>query len=77
VTKQSASASVEVTADGRRVFVAGSKGDITCIETTDWSRVATFHLPDNAPLHLLQMAPDGRSLAAITKTGWLHLIRAD
>jgi WD40 repeat protein len=77
LTGSSTPQAVEVTADGRRVFVAGSKGDIACVETTDWSRILTFHLPDNEPLHALNLAPDGRTLAAITKTGWLHLIRTD
>lgn len=77
LTGSSTPQAVEVTADGRRVFVAGSKGDIACVETTDWSRILTFHLSDNEPLHNLFIAPDGRSLAALTKTGGLHLIRTD
>jgi WD40 repeat protein len=77
LTGSSTPQAVEVTADGRRVFVAGSKGDIACVETTDWSRILTFHLPDSEPLHNLFIAPDGRTLAALTKTGGLHLIRTD
>lgn len=69
--------SIDVSPDGRRVFIAGSKGDVVCLETTDWAPVGLFQLPTREPLHALQLAPDQGLLAVITKTGGLHLVRAD
>jgi WD40 repeat protein len=69
--------SIDVSPDGRRVFIAGSKGDVVCLETTDWAPVGLFQLPTREPLHTLHLAPDQSLLAVITKTGGLHLVRAD
>jgi DNA-binding beta-propeller fold protein YncE len=62
--------------DGARLFVVGSKGDITCHETAGWLQLGLFQLPTAEALHHAQMSPDGSVLAAVTKTGVLHLLRA-
>jgi len=62
--------------DGTRLFVAGSKGDIACLETMTWSQVLVLQLPTDAAIHHLAVAPDGRSLVAVTKAGVLHVVRA-
>lgn len=62
--------------DGRRLFVAGSKGDITCLETSRWLQLNLFQLPATEPFHAITMSPDGALLAALTKTGALHVLRA-
>lgn len=62
--------------DGRRVFIAGSRGDIVCLDTTDWSSVGVFRVPGAPPLHFIGVAPDDGTLAVVTKTGGLHLVRA-
>ena len=68
--------SIDVSPDGRRVFIAGSKGDVVCLETIDWAPVGIFQLSTHEPLQTLHLAPDQSMLAVITKSGGLHLVRA-
>lgn len=67
---------VALSPNGDRLFAAGSKGDIACLETSGWSQIALLQLPTEESLHTLAMSPDGTMLAAVTKTGALHLLRA-
>jgi WD40 repeat protein len=67
--------SVAVSADGRRVFIAGFQGDVHCLETTSWQKLATFRLPENQPLQTLAVAPDGSAVATLSKSGLLQLLR--
>jgi len=62
--------------DGRRFFVAGSKGDITVWETARWLQLNLFQLPAEDAFHWMTMAPDASALAVMTKTGALHVLRA-
>lgn len=61
--------------DGSRLFVGGVEGDIHCFATDDWRYLHALPLDGNPRLHTLSCAPDGRTLAALTKTGVLHLVR--
>lgn len=76
VTGGSTPQGIEVSPDGGRVFIAGSKGDVVCLETIDWALVGFFQLPTREPLHTLRLSPDQSMLAVITKAGGLHLVRA-
>lgn len=62
--------------DGSRLFVAGSKGDIACLETANWTQLIALQLPTEAALHHLSVSPDGRMLVAVTKAGALYVVRA-
>ena len=68
--------SVVFSPDGRRLLVACSRGEILCFETQAWLQVGVLQLPTTEALHFLTNAPDGRTVAAVTKTGTLHLLRA-
>ncbi len=67
--------SVIFSPDGRRLLVACSRGEILCFETQAWLQVGALQLPTSEALHIMASAPDGRSIAAVTKAGALHLLR--
>ena len=56
--------------------IAAARGEILCFETQAWLQVGVLQLPTTEALHFLTNAPDGRTVAAVTKTGTLHLLRA-
>lgn len=61
--------------DGTRLFVGGLEGDIHCFTTDGWRNLHALALGPNQRLHVLACSPDGRTLAALTKTGILHVVR--
>jgi WD40 repeat protein len=65
-----------VTPDGSRLFVGGLEGEIHCFATSDWRYLHALPLGPSQRIHLLACSPDGQTLAALTKTGVLHLVRA-
>lgn len=64
-----------LTPDGTRLFVGGLEGEIHCFATADWRYLHALPLGANERLHVLACSPDGRTLAALTKTGVLHVVR--
>jgi WD40 repeat protein len=82
VTKQIDSGSgapqaLAFTPDGRRLFAGGIEGEIHCFDTERWEEVHSVPLGVNERLHRLDCSPDGKTLVAFTKTGTLHIIRAE
>lgn len=61
--------------DGTRLFVGGLEGEIHCFATADWRYLHALPLGTNQRVHVLACSPDGRTLAVLTKTGILHLVR--
>jgi hypothetical protein len=64
-----------LTPDGTRLFVGGLEGEIHCFAPADWRYLHALPLGASERLHVLVCSPDGRTLAALTKTGMLHVVR--
>jgi WD40 repeat protein len=64
-----------VTPDSRRLFAGGIEGDIHCFDTSAWEEIHALPLGPNVRLHRLVCSPDGKTLAGLTKTGELHVVR--
>ena len=63
--------------DGTRLFVGGLEGEIHCFAAADWHYLHALPLGAGQRIHSLTCSPDGRTLAALTKTGTLHVVRTN
>jgi hypothetical protein len=66
-----------LSSDGRRLFVGGLNGDIHCFDPTSWEELHVLSLGGGLQLHHLACSPDGTTLAALTRTGALYLVRTE
>ena len=63
--------------DGRRLFIGGLEGEIHCFDGFSWEEVHVLSVGARVQLHRLVCSPDGKTLAALTKTGVLYLVRTE
>lgn len=63
--------------DGSRLLVAGVEGDVQCIKMQTGQQVHSFPLGQGQTLHRMVCAHDGKTVGILTRTGLLHLLRAD
>lgn len=61
---------------GDRLFVAGMEGAIHHLALTSWEQIHTMPIGRDQYLHKMVCSPDGNSLAVLTRSGVLHLVRA-
>jgi WD40 repeat protein len=61
--------------DGKRLFVGGAEGEIHYFDAHSLVEIHVQPLHTNAPLHRLACSPDGKTLAALTTTGALYVVR--
>jgi WD40 repeat protein len=76
-SESAAPQSLAATPDGKRLFAAGIEGDIHCFDPATWNYLHSLPLHTTERLHVLVCSPDGKTLAALTKTGTLHVLRTE
>ncbi len=63
--------------DGRRLFVGGPDGEIECFDPETLEDIHVLSIGRRNAISHLTCSPDGKTLAALTKTGLLHLVRTE
>ena len=66
-----------ISPDGARLFAMGNEAALHCFDTSLWDEVHALSLGSNVRPHALAVSADGKTIACLTKTGELRILRTE